>query len=155
MTIEAQVADLLRADTTLMALLTGGVYTDEEVGVEGLRRGDDSPTEDAFDAQGILKPSAIVREGNESGYANIRDQAEQIVAVNVPVDIFLYQSRDKDTILAAKKRIYRLLEGKRLQATYPLMWAGDTPVFYDVGPVVNSTTIRQSWRCVYLKRPEA
>lgn len=153
MTKEAEVATILKADSELMAILTGGVYTDGELGIEGVRRGADSPTDAAFDAQGVLLPIAVVREGTEMAYAAIRDVPEQVIGITQPIEIYFYQSRDKDQILLAKQRVYELLEGVRAGASYPLMWMGDSPVFYDVGPVTNSSTIRQDWRCVFIKRP--
>jgi hypothetical protein len=155
MTKEQDLANLLLADSTLMALLTGGVYTDEELGIQGMRRGDDSPTENAFDADGVLKPCAVVRQGAETAYGGIRSVKDQITGMTQPIEVYFYEDRGRDVIIAAKQRAYELLENRRLPASYPLIWVGDTPPFYDVGPVANSTTIRQSWRCVFLKRPSS
>lgn len=155
MSREQVAADLLKDDPELMAILTGGVYTDEEIGLEGIHRGADSPTNAAFDANGVLLPTAVVREGAEVAYAAIRDVPERVVGITQAIEIYFYQHRDRDQILLAKQRVYELLEGVRLGATYPLVWLGETPVFYDVGPVANSSTIRQDWRCVFMKRPAA
>jgi len=54
MVAKTAVANVLRADATLMALLTGGVYT-----VAQIAPGMDAPT--PFDAVGRVRPSALVR----------------------------------------------------------------------------------------------
>lgn len=155
MSKEEQVVDILQADSELMAILTGGVYSDEEIGIEGIRRGEGSPTNAAFDAKGVLKPTAVVREGAEIAYANVHSMKDQIVGITQAIEVYFYQNIDNDAIFAAKKRTYELLQNTRLASTYPLIWMGDTPIFYDVGPVTSAVTLRQDWRCVFLKRPEA
>lgn len=152
MSHEGDVATVLRADAELVAILTGGIYTEEEIGIQGIRRGADSPTNDAFDAEGVLKPTAVVREGAEVGYSTIRSVKDKIAGVTQPIEIYFYQHRDKASIFLAKQRVFELLENRRLSGTYPLIWMGETPVYYDVGPLANSTTVRQDWRCVYLRR---
>lgn len=152
-TKEQDVVAVLEADGTLMAILTGGVYYDEEIGIQGFHRGDDSTTDAAFNADGNLLPCAVVRQGPELAMAGIRDPGEKIVGLAQPIEIYFYQERDKDQILLARKRVYDLLEQRRLPGTYPLTWVSDSPAFYDVGPIANSTTLRQDWRCVFLRKP--
>src|SRR5690606_16375517 len=103
----------------------------------------------------VLKPTAVVREGAEIAYANVHSMKDQIVGITQAIEVYFYQNIDNDAIFAAKKRTYELLQNTRLASTYPLIWMGDTPIFYDVGPVTSAVTLRQDWRCVFLKRPEA
>ena len=153
MSKEQDVVDLLLADSVLTSILTGGIYTDETVSLQGFHRGEDSPTNAAFDEDGNLLPCAIVRQESEEPYRGLQMPRDQITPTSQAILIFFYQNRERDQIVLAKKRSYQVLQNKRLGKTYPLIWIGDTPPFFDVGPVANSTTIRQDWRCVFLKRP--
>lgn len=156
---EEQIRDLLIADATLMAILTGGIYTSEEIGVEGIRRGDEdtestdySITAVAFDEHGVLKPCAVVRQEDVNPYPLTRSQANKIAGVTQLVNIFYYQFRRHDMIDAAVTRVYELLEGERIPDAYPLIWENETGYFPDVGPVANATTQRQTWRVVSVRK---
>lgn len=155
MSKESDMVALLQADATLMALLTGGIYTDEELGIQGFRRDPDSPAFAAFDANGSLLPCAVVRQDAEIPLPAVRMPVQKMSGMNQKLEIFFYEARGRDAIVQAKARTHALLEGTRLPGTFPLMWMGDTSIFYDVGPVANSTGLRQEWRCVQLKRPAA
>lgn len=148
MTLEAEVATILKADATLMAILTGGVYTDEEVDVEGIRRGEDFVTDAAFDADGFLLPCALVRQRGLVPVGDmVRSQKEgdEITATRQVIEIYYYQHRGHAMIDLAKERAYQLLEGRRLTGTFPLIWNYETAHIPDVGPIRNSTTLRQEW----------
>lgn len=156
MTKEQEIAEILRADDTLMALLTGGVFTDEEIGVEGIRRSleptDTNPTKDVFDADGILQPCAVVRERGETIWQNINLVSDQIQAVGQVVQIYFYQFRGHDIIQQARNRVYQLLMNRQLSPSFPMWRIADSPSFPDTGPIANSTTIIQDWQVVFLKR---
>lgn len=156
MSKEEDVANILRNDTILMALLTGGVLTDEVVGVEGIRRSlepeDLNPTKDVFDADGVLQPCAVVRQGGETLYQNINLVEDKMQAVSRRIQIYFYQFRQHDVITAAMDRVFYLLMGTRLPGTYPMWRTGESPAYPDVGPVQNSTSMIQDWIVVYMKR---
>jgi hypothetical protein len=153
MSRESEIATLLLADAPLVAILTGGIYTDEELGVEGIRRGDGSPTENAFDTDGVLKPMAVVRQRGENPYSDVRFQRDKITATSQVVMVYFYEFRGHSEIEAAANRTYEILEGERLERSYPLVWLGDSPPFPDTGPVTNSTSVFQEWQIITLKRP--
>jgi hypothetical protein len=153
MSREAEIKSLLIADSELMSILTGSIYTDEEVGIEGIRRGDGSPTENAFDADGILKPMAVVRQRGENPYSDVRFQRDKMTATSQAVEIHFYEFRGHSEIEAAAHRTYEILEGERLDRSYPLVWLGDSPPFPDTGPVANSTSVLQEWQVITVKRP--
>lgn len=157
MTREADVKAILIADAPLMALLTGGVFTDEEVGVEGIRRSleptDTNPTKDVFDADGVLQPCAVVRQRGETLYQNINLVSDQIQAVGQVVQIYYYEFRQAVIIHQAKQRVYELLMGVRVGGSYPVWRMAESPIFPDTGPVQNSTTAIQDWQIVFLRKP--
>jgi hypothetical protein len=146
-----EIATLLRADTELMTLLPGGLYTDEEVGVEGIQRGDDSPTEAAFDASGFLLTCAVVREDALIPISGVRSLKSKFAATSQMVYIYFYERRGKTEIALAKHRTYEILEGERLSDSYEIWWEFETPAYIDMGPVANSTALRQDWRVTGLR----
>lgn len=154
MSRESEIASLLAADATIASLLTGGIWTDQEIGVEGIRRGEDSLTNSAFDpTTGILRPCAVVRERGINSYQAGRSHKGKVALLRQVVEIYYYEFRGHDVIDPAKERAYYVLEGVRLTATYPLVWDMETAHYPDVGPVANSTTVRQDWN-VYSVRSE-
>jgi len=152
MTKEQEFADIFLADATLSAILTGGVYTEEQIGVEGFRRGDSSPTAAAFDADGFLLPCAAISERGVNPVGTVRSPRDQFVAVSQVVEVYLYQNRGHDLIDAAKVRIFELLEGRIVGQSYEVMWESETRPYYDMGPVRNSTVVVQEWRVVQIRK---
>jgi hypothetical protein len=160
MSLESQIADIFRADAQMMSILLGGVYTSEEVGVEGIRRGEDSPitgnlspTKAAFDVDGEILPCALVVELDTVGYGELEDMEEKTRGVSTTVSISYYQRRGHATIKAAALRGFTLLYGTRLTRTYPLMAEIETAPLADIGPIKNSMTIVQPWMIVQVRRP--
>lgn len=154
MSYEDDVRDILAADAAMQALMTGGFYTEQQVGVEGIRRGDDVPTELAFDERGELKGTVLVREGNALPYGTVRSQRDKITAMSKLVSIYFFEMRGHEVVDAAKNRAYALLEGIRLPTkSYPIWLVAETPPVPDTGPIANSTTIRQDWMVVFIRKP--
>ena len=153
MSREGEIATLLLADAEMVTLTPGGIYTDETLGVEGIRRGEGSPTEDAFDVDGYLKTCVLVKQRSEVPYGDIRVSKEKITATSQVVEIYFYEFRGHSEIDAAKDRAYEILENERLDSSYPIMWVGETAHVPDVGPVMNSTTLRQDWQIISIKKP--
>lgn len=151
MTIEEQIVAVLEADNELMALLTGGVYTYQEIGVEGFRRGAESPTSAAFDENGELLPSALVRESGVVPFGNVRNPAKGFMAQTQLVAIYLHEMRGHEVITPASERIYELLENRRLVSTYPMWFNAQTAAIPDSGPILNSTSITQDWMVVSMR----
>lgn len=161
-TREQQFKEAMLADATLVALLTGGIYTDEEIGIEGLHRGDIDPsssnyslTAAAFDERGELLPCAVIRQGGVMPYGNTQNPSQQISGTAQRVEVFFYQNRRYTVVDAARERNYFVLQGKRLSSpgSYPITWMADSPYYYDVGPVANSVTTKQDWMVVSMRKP--
>lgn len=154
MSLEEELRDYLRG-TDIVDILVGGIYTDEEVGVEGIRRGggESNPTKDAFDEDGVLLPCAVVKELSPLPVVGIRDSKEKTIGQSRMFQIYYYQHRNKDQIMLAKDAMIDLLEDHRLSTGYPLSLASETNPMYDVGPVKNSTVMRQDWQLVNVRKP--
>jgi hypothetical protein len=94
---------LLEADTTLMAILTGGVYAGGEISRQGMP--------DAFDSNGEILPCALVRVETETPYGPYDDSSRQYLVV------MFYERSGYANIDAALARVYELLHKTRLGAT--------------------------------------
>jgi len=105
---EDAVATLLRADATLAGILTGGIYTSGQVGRVGISR---ETTPAAFDANGWLKPCALVKQRGNVPDGMVRDSAPVVVSAAQVVEIWLYQDSGYSTLDSAMTRILTLLEG--------------------------------------------
>lgn len=116
---ELEVAARFRADSTLMAILLGKVWSYSQLGTEGIT----SPvTTPAAYASGLLKPCCVVKENATLPSNHIRDQAAKVADTSTRLECWLYQYIESGAITAARLRIYQLLEGERLNGTAPLTW---------------------------------
>lgn len=119
MSRETQIETLLEADATLMAILTGGIYTSGAVGPEGISR---ATTPSAFDANGYLKPTALVRQRDLVPDGNVQDGMAQMDSAIQVVEVWLYadQGDGYTAIDNAINRIYSVLRGVQLEDAFPL-----------------------------------
>ena len=108
MTVQGDIAAVLEASTPLMAILTGGIYEQDEVG-EISRQA----TAAAFDANKELKPCALVAEGTELPRGGI-DHAGIGVSVQTPVNIYFYERSGYSNIAAAMAISFGLLNGQKI-----------------------------------------
>ncbi len=112
------VRSYLENDAELMATLTGGLYTQTEIGR--------STTPAAFDAGGDLLPCALLRVESEAPTGPFPTSSRQILV------LYLYQQRGCDAIDVARDRIYALLHRHKFTTarTWTVRHAGDV---LDVG----------------------
>jgi hypothetical protein len=95
MSIADEVATLLSANTALMALLTGGVHSAAEISRQL------TPT--AFNAEGEIKPCALVKTPSESAAGPYTD------SVQGSVNIYLYERSGYTSVDAAETIVFNLL----------------------------------------------
>ena len=102
MSLSDDIKTALLADAPLVALLTGGIHND----VEEISR---QNTPSAFDANGELKPCALIKFNTElplrSGYKR---------AVNDPFTIYFYQRAGYDVIEPAMNLAFDDLNEKKI-----------------------------------------
>lgn len=114
--MRSEIADYLADDTTLMALLTGGVYTGTEISRQN--------TPDAFDESGEILPCALVTEESDTQAGPFTEAGN--VSTRLFVAVFFYQRVGYDTIDAAMDRTLALLQRAKLAAgTWEIAWADD------------------------------
>jgi len=91
---------LLEADTTLMAILTGGVYAGGEIARQG--------TPNAFDANGEILPCTLVKVETETPWGPYDDSSRQYLVV------MFYERSGYENIDEALARVYVLLHKTKL-----------------------------------------
>ena len=104
----------LAADTTLMAILTGGIYAGTEISRQ--------LTADAFDGSGEVEPCALVTAEAEDPSGPYRHSARAFVAV------YFYERDGYTNIDAARERVYALLHRQQVgSGVWEIRHAGDIP----------------------------
>ena len=119
MSREADFYAVLNADATLLATLTGGVWKRESTGVEGITRATAST---AFDSNGYLRPCALIAERATVPDGVVKDLMAQKVSTRAVVEIYLFADNATGyaTLDAAADRVYTLLQGRQLSASFEI-----------------------------------
>lgn len=102
MTLSSEIQSALQANASLMALLTGGVHIE----VEEISR---QNTPSAFDANGEIKPCALVKIGVESRMASGLPNS-----VNTPLVLYFYQRQGYDKIEPAMEYAFDILSDQKV-----------------------------------------
>lgn len=153
MTREDEMKALLLTDAEVTAIVEDRIFTAGEVGVEGIRRGNDAfgdplPTNIAFDADGVLLPTIFVMMGSILPYGNVRSLKSKFTAVSQIVSLVFMEFRGHEQIDLLRQITCDHLEGERLGRSYPIWWVAESMPIPDSGPMNNSTTLRQDWMVV-------
>jgi hypothetical protein len=139
---EELVAVRLEGDGTLTAILTGGVYTRAEVGRDGITR-ESAPA--AFDADGFLKPAALVRQRGLVPDGVVRDQIERVASAAQVVEIWLYEDRGYASIDGALEELFGLLEGYQFESGFPAEWINTIDREQDEGALAGASLARMDF----------
>lgn len=140
---ESDFATRMAADTTLMALLPGGVFRSGLIGSEGISR-DTTPT--AFDASGWLLPSALVRQRANVPDGVVSDENAQLDSASQIVEVWFYEDSGYTAIDAAMARVYTLLKGYAFADSFPLALANVIDRQRDEGALSGASLARQDWQ---------
>lgn len=142
MSREADFVTRMEADATLMATLTGGVYSYASLGRDGLTR---DAVAGAFDANGFLKPMAVVKQGANTPDNQVVDfDSQDVTAVQV-VEIWLYEDEGYTNIDAAMTRLFALFFGYQFGDTWELELIGGIDRQTEQGQLLGSSMSRQDW----------
>ncbi len=126
MTYAEQIVDLLLAESTLVTLLTGGIYIFEDSGRKGINR---TQLKEAFSSvTGLAKPMSVVYEMQETPTGEAIDAPSGFMSTVTPVAIWIYDDGDAGygTIDAAYNIMYSTLNFARLTGAFQILW-GSTP----------------------------
>lgn len=104
-TLAATVKAIPEGDSTILAILTGGIYDAAELDRDGLTIRD---METARDATGRLKPCAVIRWRGSAPYGGMGT----FIAERGACEIYYYQDQGYSQIEAAKARMKTLLHRK-------------------------------------------
>ena len=96
----AAIVALLQADTTLLALLTGGVHRAQEISRQG--------TPSAFDTNKEIKPCALVKQETATPWGPYEHSGRLYIIV------WFYQRAGYDAIEQARQRVYTLLHRQQI-----------------------------------------
>lgn len=117
MSLESSVYDILSGDATLMSLVTGGVKTSGELGMDGITR---HTSPGSFTASGFLKPTILVRQRGMSPDGFLRDGMAKEVSLAQVVEVWIYQDQGSySAIDSIIPRVFSLLEGEILGDGFP------------------------------------
>lgn len=139
MSREGDFASRMTGDATLMAILTGGVFTSGGVGIDGITRG---AAPSAFDANGYVKPCALVRQRGLIPDFQIEDGLAQVASAGQTVEIWLYEDKTYTAIDAALARLYVLFYGYPFADSFPCEWVFTIDRQRDTGALANASLAR-------------
>lgn len=122
MTILSAAKTILEADATLLATATGGVYDFNETGALGVNR---TLTTDAFDSNGLVKPSVLLRLRSSTPDGFINDDANQSRSSRDMLECWFYENAGYININTMRDRVYTLLHGVQLTGSFICYWDGD------------------------------
>lgn len=130
----------MEADVTLMATLTGGVYTVGAIGRDGISR---DTAADAFDANGYLLPCALVKQRELVADNQVVDQT--IASAAQVVEIYFYQDSDYAAIATAVNRCFDLFNQHQFSDSFPCEWIGLADRLQDGGALKGASMARMDW----------
>lgn len=142
MSREGDFAARMTGDATLMLILTGGVFTSGVVGIEGITR---ETAAAAFDANGYLKPCALVKQRGNVPDGNVRDGLAQHTSAIQVVEIYFYADTGYTAIDSAMARSYVLFEGYSFADSFPVELSNVLDRLRDEGALNNASMARQDW----------
>ncbi len=122
MTILANIKTVLEADSTLLALATGGVWDLDETKRLGLNR---TTTTAAFDAYDIIKSCVLLKTRSDIPDAILMDDVTQYTSVVSTIEAWFYADNDFTNIDAMSSRVYTLLHAIQVIGSFQVFWTGD------------------------------
>lgn len=145
MSFESEVAAILDADATLDALLTGGIHISGTVGPLGITR---ETVAAAFDANGYLKPTALVRQRNLVPTGDVLDFDAKLESARQMVEVWLYsdQSDGYTTLDSAAAQVRTVLMGRTLTDSFELRLALWIDRGRDEGALSGAALERLDWQ---------
>jgi hypothetical protein len=149
MSFESEIAAILNADATLLLLLTGGVHTASTVGPLGINS---ASVAAAFDANGYLKPTALVRQRNKVPTGDVLDFDAQIESARQIVEVWLYADSGAGyaTLDTAAARVRTLLMGETLTGSFELRLALWIDRQRDEGALSGAALQRLDWQVDFI-----
>lgn len=114
MSIESAIVTLARAQSTLTAILTGGIYGYREIGKKGIDPAN-SVTAGAYSLSNelnILLPCCVIKVRSQVSDSSRFDVASQTTGLRGVVEFWLYDQNNYTAIENARAIIYALFQSK-------------------------------------------
>jgi hypothetical protein len=139
----------MTADATLMAILTGGVYKAESVGIDGITR---DATPSAFSG-GYLRPSALVKQRAMIPTGDVLDPMEQDTSMRQVVEIWLYADSGAGytAIDSAYDRIFALFQGYQFSDSSEIFLVNVIDRMRDEGALKGASLARMDFEVFSIK----
>jgi len=102
-----------------VAAATGGIYTHEDTGRNGINR---TTTPAAFDANGIIKPTILIRVRSE---VNTYDLVGNVASTRAVLEVWFYSSDSYTTTSIMRSSVFGQLHNKQLSGTFQVIWNWD------------------------------
>ncbi len=106
MSVSQDFKDVLDSDTSLMTLLTGGLFTFDETGYMGVSY---TNTPSAFNGA-MLQPCGVVKVRAKQATNDLRDEDKKVSSYTQVLEVWLYEANSTDTIEQAADLVYTLLQ---------------------------------------------
>lgn len=152
MSRESEVVTLLRADSTLRALLPGGIYSYARLGVAGLT--DKKLTPDVWTG-GVFNTCALVRQRAPVPTGALQSISTKCTSTSQVIEVWVY-AKTSDEIETSLARIYALMMGKRLPAAFSATWVGGLPSVMQAPELPPDIKVgRNDYRIVSIRRAAA
>lgn len=151
MTRESEVVTYLRADTTLAALVPGGMYADADLSEIGLT--DATAMPDVWTG-GSFQTTVVARERAPVPTGGLQDVTLQHSSASQAIEVWGY-GKSADAIEAALTRVYALLMGHKLSAGWRATWAGGAPLVQAPELPPGIFTRHEDYRVVFVRKPVA
>lgn len=146
MTVESTITDLLQADSALLALATGGVYSFDDTGRKGINR---TTTPAAFDSAGVILPAVVVAERAANPLPAIADDSNQMLAIRQAVEVWVFHDASKAALEAIQYRVYQLLHAKPVSGLVRCEWGGNYLGGRELE--IDAWTLRMDFMCTYIQ----
>jgi len=137
---------ILEADSTLLALATGGIYDYDETGRMGINR-TNSATSSAYSG-GIIQPCLLLKLRTSVPFGDIADDVRQVTGARDMLEVWAYQDNGYSTIKSMLDRVYMLLQGKQVGGAV-CRWALDLQPLRDVE--MDANVERADYAVVYVR----
>lgn len=122
----SEIQTILLATPAITTILTGGIFTPDQLGYKGLSRHNTVCTS-AFDANGDLRPTAVIVASGDKPDNKLRDSDNKFASVKEIVQIYLFRNGigGFTTLKTASDAIYNVLHEKRLTNAVNICYMGD------------------------------
>lgn len=148
-TYEATIKSLLAADATLLATLTGGVYS---FAADTKRLGLSRTMSPSPYLNGYLRPCALVKARDEVPSGGLLDSDQQYASIRQSVEVWLYNDGDAGyaALETARNRVYTLLQLVSLSGGGLVSWTNNLSNVRDTSldnaAVLRADYVVNGWR---------